>query len=378
MSVLRSILLRLIYNRKYNVIDSHMSDSNIGARKGKNCRNHIWIINGINHETNNSTKNAQLVMQSYDYTQMYDSMSLDITISDLYDNGVKDDLLKLLYEVNKNMKISVNTPYGLTEPTVIPALVAQGDLFSPLQAAVQVDSMTRKLEEEDIARVEVGEPGLLFRYKGIVPIPSLGLMDDNLTVSETGFKAEEINIFMNENSALKKLQFNPKKCKFIKIGKNKNTSLPNKLEVDSWNIQYENDETLVETEGERIKMDEVHDMKYLGFVISRDASNVANISEKKNKSIGIIRSIINMVKGLETYTVKIGLIYLNSLLRSSILYAAETYYNLSERNFRMLEEIEEDCLRKLLETGSKCPIALLYLETGQLPARFQIQIMWKI
>ena len=209
LSVLRSILLRLIYNRKYDLIDSHMSDSNIGARRGKSCRNHIWVINGINHETNNSRKSVQLVMQSYDYTQMYDSMSLNITISDLYDNGVKDDLLKLLYEANINMKMSVNTPYGLTEPSVIPALVAQGDLFSLLQAAVQVDSMTRRLEEEDTARVKAGEAGLLFRYKGIVPIPSLGLMDDNLTVSDTGLKAEEVNIFMNENSALKKLQFNP-------------------------------------------------------------------------------------------------------------------------------------------------------------------------
>ena len=41
----------------------------------------------------------------------------------------------------------------------------------------------------------------------------------------------------------------------------------------------------------------------------------------------------------------------------------------------MLEIIQEDGLRKLLETGSKCSISLLYLETGQLPARFHIQIM---
>ena len=33
LSVLRSILMRLIYNRKYEIIDSNMSDSNIGARK---------------------------------------------------------------------------------------------------------------------------------------------------------------------------------------------------------------------------------------------------------------------------------------------------------------------------------------------------------
>ena len=88
LSILRSILLRVIYNRKYDIIDSNMSESNIGARKGKGCRNHIWVINGINHEQNSSMKHAQLVIQSFDFTQMFDSMSLDITISDLYDNGL--------------------------------------------------------------------------------------------------------------------------------------------------------------------------------------------------------------------------------------------------------------------------------------------------
>ena len=43
----RSILMRLIYKDKYQVIDSNMSDSQVGGRKGKNVRNHIWILNGI-------------------------------------------------------------------------------------------------------------------------------------------------------------------------------------------------------------------------------------------------------------------------------------------------------------------------------------------
>ena len=70
--------------------------------------------------------------------------------------------------------------------------------------------MTRKIEDEDSARLEVGEPGLLFRYKGVVPIPSLGL----IKVSKAGHKAEPVNFFMNEHSAEKNLQFNPKNCKF--------------------------------------------------------------------------------------------------------------------------------------------------------------------
>ena len=39
-------------------------------------------------------------------------------------------------------------------------------------------------------------------------------------------------------------------------------------------------------------MEEVQQLKYLGFVISDDAGNVANILDKKYKSISTIRSII--------------------------------------------------------------------------------------
>ena len=38
-SVLRSILMRLIYNEKYEEIDKNMSDCQMGARKNKGCRN---------------------------------------------------------------------------------------------------------------------------------------------------------------------------------------------------------------------------------------------------------------------------------------------------------------------------------------------------
>ena len=86
------------------------------------------------------------------------------------------------------------------------------------------------------------------------------------------------------------------------------------LEVDCWDIKYDNEDKLLETEGGKISMEEVSKNKYLGFVVSRDASNVANISDKRNRSFSTIRSITNMIKGLKTYTVQNGLIYLNSLL----------------------------------------------------------------
>ena len=58
-----------------------------------------------------------------------------------------------------------------------------------------------------------------------------------------------------------------------------------------------------------------------------------------------------MIKALETHTIQGGLIYMNSLLGSNILYAAETYYNLTERNLRVIELDEKECLKKILETN---------------------------
>ena len=63
------------------------------------------------------------------------------------------------------------------------------------------------------------------------------------------------------------------------------------------------------------------------------------------------------------------------MLRGSILYGCETYYNLKERELRQIECIEEGYLRQVLKTGKCCPISQLYLEFGQVPARVEIQKM---
>ena len=45
--ILRKVLDKLVYQDKYPDLDLKMSDSNIGARKGKNVRNHLFIVYGV-------------------------------------------------------------------------------------------------------------------------------------------------------------------------------------------------------------------------------------------------------------------------------------------------------------------------------------------
>ena len=66
-----------------------------------------------------------------------------------------------------------------------------------------------------------------------------------------------------------------------------------------------------------------------------------------------------------------GFIYLNSTLGESILYGAEALINITEKEFREMEKIEEEQMRLFFKTDQSCPLHLLYLETGHTQARFQ-------
>ena len=114
--------------------------------------------------------------------------------------------------------------------------------------------------------------------------------------------------------------------------------------------------------------------KYLGFILSSSGDNLVNTTSIRNKSIGITKKIFTKLNSLKLrkYYFECGIIFMNVMLRSSILYACETYYNMKENEIRQIERIEEPFMRKLLDTKKGCPINQLYLELGQIPARFDI------
>ena len=106
-----------------------MSDSNIGARKNKNVRNHVWIVNGVLNEVLSGKQSHNIDIQILDYQQCFDSLWLQACLNDAYESGIQDDSLTLLYNVNKSVNIAVRTPVGQTERRTIPNVVMQGDIL---------------------------------------------------------------------------------------------------------------------------------------------------------------------------------------------------------------------------------------------------------
>ena len=175
------------------------------------------------------------------------------------------------------------------------------------------------------------------------------------------------------------MRFGSTKCKSMLVGKDLRNVLNNNLLVDNWIEEHEynhvtGEADLVDIFEGPIPIEKVNKQKYLGFTISSTGDNMVNINEIKKKSIGVIRSIFNRLNSLtlKQYYFECALIFMNVMLRGSILYACETYYDLKESELRQIERIEENFMRKVFNTTRGCPIVQLYFEFSQIPARFEI------
>ena len=84
-NTIKSIFMKMVWRDVYEVLDKNMSDSNIGGRRNKNIRNHVFRINGIINEVING-KREPIDIEIVDYRQCFDSMWLSESINDLYES----------------------------------------------------------------------------------------------------------------------------------------------------------------------------------------------------------------------------------------------------------------------------------------------------
>ena len=115
--------------------------------------------------------------------------------------------------------------------------------------------------------------------------------------------------------------------------------------------------------------------KYLGDQVASDCSNKENIDMRVSKGLGIVSQILSILDTicLGGYYFESALRLRDSILVNGILFNSEVWYDLKETEIRLLEQIDESLLRKLLNAHSKTPLEALYLELGCLPLRYIIK-----
>ena len=364
-TIFRSILMRLIYLEKYDKLDSSMSDSQVGGRKRKSVRNHIWILNGVICDVLSNKKKTPIDLQIFDYKQCFDTLWIQECMNDIFKGGIQDEKFALLYNVNTRVDVAVKTPVGKTSRGVITNAVIQGDVFGPMFCAKQVDEIGKECLERK---------KYIYKYKGEVEIPPLSMMDDLISISECGVKTAMVNSYIRFKSLSKKLQFGSEKCKKIHVGKLKEEYKCQKLYVDKWEEAFIEDSGEFKIEdkcnGEDI-MEEKEEEKYLGDVVSNDGRNIKNIKARVNKGTGIVRKILTLLDGIPfgKYHFEAAVLLRNSLLASSMLFNSEAWYNLSKAELELLESVDLSLLRGILKAPKSTPKEMLFLELGVVPFR---------
>ena len=369
-TIFRTILMKMVYKNKYAVIEQAMSDSNIGARKDKNIRNHIFVVNSVLHDVLQNKSKNPIDLMVLDYKQMFDSECLFECMNDLFEAGVNDDIFALIYEANRKSHVAVQTPNGLSKRETFEDLVMQGDVLSPLISSLQVDTIGKECLENKKH---------LYYFKNIVPIPPLGMVDDLLTISECGYKTQLLNEYINFKTGTKKLQFGTSKCIKMHIGKENSKILCKDVHVGEWNTEVMEDPTtgghkIHEYFSGNVKMNSRDEQKYLGDILSSDGSHMKNIQDRRNKGYGIINQIKQILEStyFGKFYFEVAIVLRESLFLSSVLLNSEAWVNYSEKEIRILEQCDEMLLSNILECDGKTSNAFKYLELGVMPIRFEI------
>ena len=239
---------KLIHNDIKDMLS--MSDSQVGARNEFSIRNHLFIIYSCLNSANQN-ESPPIDLHMYDLTKCFDGLWLEECCNNLYEAGLTNDKLAMIYEGNRINQVAVKTPGGLTERKLLERIVTQGGVTGPVCCAVQTD----KIGKDSLAHNEY-----LYMYKGEIGIPTLAMIDDIAKISECGSPAVVDNAYINAKIEQSKQLFNGSKCHALHAGK----------QLQSCSILSAHD----------TEMEVVEKEKYVGDIITGDGKHTKNVEHR--------------------------------------------------------------------------------------------------
>jgi hypothetical protein len=210
-TVLRSILDRMIYNDNYWVIDKNLTDGNVGARKDRNVRDNIFVMNAIS----NSVINGQMPpiqISVTDVKKCFDKLWLQSTINALYEAGLTNHTLNILYAENKNAEVAIKINGKLTKRVPVKDVVMQGSVWGSMKCTTTMDKLNKTMLKED---------NLRYHYKNDhnIPIGVLGMVDDTVDIARCGSQSIQKNAVLNSFIENQRLELSKEKSSVIHVGK---------------------------------------------------------------------------------------------------------------------------------------------------------------
>ena len=279
----------------------------------------------------------------------FDSEDLYDCLGELYSSNVKGKLYRLIYQMNKNSRIRVKTPLGLTEAKETGPLVAQG----LVDGAVLSSNNSGKGVNE-----EFNEPEKEIKYENLVLGPII-FMDDIFHMAGNLESAQYANNKMEDFVEKKILKLNFLKSGFLIIGNNKERK----------KIKQQIMEKPLELCGQN--MLEVKVIKFLrDYLSSNNADSVhQTVLRRKGQArqaMFEIRSVVEDTRASHIGGINVALSLWEGAVIPMLLYNSETWGEISNKTWKILNNIFNDFYRCLFRIGTGCPIIGFYWHCGDL------------
>ena len=316
------------------MVAKNMGEFQVGCQKGRNIRDHTFILHAVTNEAIQMKINIDL--NFYDIKQCYDSVWLHQAINDLYKAGVQNRNLNILFSGNSKTRMCVRTSVGDTDRIQLNHVLMQGSVPAGFLCSNQIAKHSNNMYND----------GSVYMYMNEVPIPPLAMVDDIVTISQCdsveGIKMNaQTDTFVKTNKL--ECQVAKGKCQWVHIGPDTCSS---KFIVNNKELER------------------ADNYKYLGDEISNSFETLYN--KRANKAVGYANTSLAMTtemsigfKNYSTFKTLHETIFLNGTLLNM-----ETWPHFSTSRIEMYEKIEQNLLRSVLKAHSKTAIETLYLELG--------------
>ena len=297
------------------------------------------------------------IVQLYDISKFVDRENLKDGLNALYNCGVNGKLYRLIYELNRKTCLKVKTGVGMSDSTVLGENITQGSIGGALISTVNLDytvNLHFKKSEHEISYGDTKLQPIIFQ-------------DDLFRMCASPEAAQAGNLMIEAVIESKLLDLNLDKSCFIVIGaKNSVKDIKNEL--------LEHPLTLC---GNLMK-EKVFD-KYLGDYIHSEGTQASVLCTVKNRFGRINTNIIearaiiddcrvNTVGGLLA-----GIDLWEMAILPSLLNNCQTWVNISEESYKLLEDLQNTMYRTLLNVPKTCPIPSLCWDMGGTKMKLRIK-----
>ena len=295
----------------------------------------------------------------FDMKKFFDKeAALDVCMT-MNEVGINGPEYRMFYKLVEFNNLKIKTPAGTTKSFHVGPIIPQGSSFGAIVSSINLDRAVYKAFSNIL--------GVISAELGVKMRPLL-FQDDILKVNKTKTEAQISQKVIYDTVSSKTLEFNLTKCSVIIHGNGMRSKLERSV--------YDSDPVMTGPAATPLTAKD----KYLGDVIHEsDLNNCYRETVKARLprvrgAVSELMAVVEDIKASNLHPIAVGLDLWNKVVLPMLLYNSNTWIQIKEKDYGVIEKVQFDFLRRLLRAPAHTLRAGLLWETGQWPMRMRIMM----